>query len=77
MKTVLTFIAILTFGLTVMGQSEKEVKVEVKTNAVELNIKLEKQSEPNQEIARLYRYKNSRIKKELAFRTKRSRAKLA
>ncbi|WP_343485789.1 hypothetical protein [Allomuricauda sp. d1] len=77
MKTVLTFIAVLFFGVTVTAQSTKEIKVEPITKTVELDIDLTKQQEPQKEVARLYRYKNSRIKKELAFRTKRNRAKLA
>jgi len=56
------------------GASE-DVKVETLTYGVELSIKIEKTS--NKEVARLYKFKNSRIKKALSFTTKRNKAKMA
>jgi hypothetical protein len=78
MKTVLTLIFIIFLGTAAMAQvSTKEVKVETKTVSVELNIKIEKTEKQVKEVARLYMFKNFRIKKELNFKTKRNNAKLA
>lgn len=77
MKAILTLTAIIFFSLVAMGQNPKEVKVETKTVSVELNIAVQKESKLEKEVARIYMFKNSRIKKELSFKTKRNRAKLA
>jgi hypothetical protein len=77
MKAVLTLVAIIFFNFTAVAQNGKEVKVETSEATVVLNITIEKDSNLNKEVARLYRYKNSRVKKALSFRTKRNRAKLA
>ena len=54
-----------------------EVKVETVTQGVTLDIKIEDKAVKEVEVARLYRFKNARVKKALSFKTKRSRAKLA
>lgn len=78
MKAVLTLIFIIILGTTAIAQSPiKEVKVETKTTTVELNIKIKKSSKLEKEVARLYMFKNLRVKKELNFRTKRNSSKLA
>ncbi|MDC6367474.1 MULTISPECIES: hypothetical protein [Flavobacteriaceae] len=77
MKTVLTIIAIIFFGTVAMAQDTKEVKVETITASVELNIEIQEQVENGKEVARLYKFKNSRVKKALSFKTKKNRAKLA
>ncbi|PWL38309.1 hypothetical protein DKG77_08505 [Flagellimonas aquimarina] len=75
MKAILTIIAIIFFGTLAMAQdTAKEVKVETIAMGVELNIEIQ---ETETEVARLYMFKNSRIKKELSFRTKRNKSKLA
>lgn len=75
MKAILTIIAIIFFGTLAMAQdTAKEVKVETIAVGVELNIEIQ---ETETEVARLYMFKNSRIKKELSFRTKRNKSKLA
>ncbi|WP_394970791.1 hypothetical protein [uncultured Croceitalea sp.] len=78
MKTTLTLIAIIFFGTFAVAQSTaEEVKVETITKSVVL-IKEDKQTiKEDSKVARLYMFKNSRIKKELAFKTKRNRSKLA
>ena len=78
MKAILTTIAVIFFGTLTMAQSvSKETKVETVTFSVTLDIEIDADSKKETEVARLYRYKNSRIKKALSFRTKRNRAKLA
>ncbi|WP_298928128.1 hypothetical protein [uncultured Allomuricauda sp.] len=75
MKAILTIIAIIFFGALATAQdTAKEVKAETITVGVELNIEIQ---ETETEIARLYMFKNSRVKKELSFRTKRNKSKLA
>ncbi|SHG18663.1 hypothetical protein [Flagellimonas flava] len=78
MKAVLTIITVVFFGTLAMAQDiSKEVKVDVITEGVELNVEIQEQTEKETEVARLYMFKNSRIKKALSFRTKRNKAKLA
>lgn len=78
MKTILTIIAVIFFGTVAMAQdTNKEVKVDTVTVGVELNIDIQKQAKKETEVARLYKFKNSRVKKELSFKTKKDRAKLA
>ncbi len=78
MKTVFTLIAIIFFGTAAMAQNDaKEVKVATTTEGVELNIDIKKDTKNETKVARLYKFKNSRVKKELAFRTKNNRSKLA
>lgn len=75
MKAVLTLIFIIFLGTAAMAQTPaKEVKVETKIASVELNIKIKK---TEKQVARLYMFKNFRIKKALNFKTKRNNSKLA
>ena len=77
MKAVLTIIAIIFFGTVAMAQDAKEVKVDVITAGVELNIDIQDEVEKETEVARLYKFKNARVKKALSFKTKKNRSKLA
>ncbi|NDV44429.1 hypothetical protein [Flagellimonas sediminis] len=78
MKTILTIIAVVFFGTVAMAnETSKEVKVNTITVGVELNIDLHTPVKKNREVARLYKFKNSRVKKELSFTTKKNTAKLA
>lgn len=78
MKAILTLIAVIFFGTLAMAQDiSKEVKIETTAVGVELDITIEKENKKETEVARLYRFKNSRIKKALSFRTKKNRSKLA
>jgi hypothetical protein len=78
MKTTFTFIAIIFFSTFAMAQNAtKEVKVESITKSVVLIKEVKQTIEEDNKVARLYMFKNSRIKKELAFKTKRNRSKLA
>ena len=78
MKAILTIIAVVFFGTLAMAHNlSQEVKVETIAVGVTLDIEIKEDIKKENEVARLYRYKNSRIKKALSFRTKRNRAKLA
>ncbi|WP_339709028.1 hypothetical protein [uncultured Kriegella sp.] len=74
MKTILTITFVLFISMAAQAQDAKieanEVKVEM---ADTKEIKLDN----NTEVARLYKFKNSRVKKALAFTTKRNKAKMA
>ena len=78
MKAIVTLIFGLMISTAAMANTPaKQMKVETKTMKVELNITIKKATVQKSEVARLYMYKNSRIKKELAFRTKAKRARIA
>lgn len=78
MKTILTLIFGILISTAAMANTPaKEVKVETLTFGVELNIDIKKTDVKETEVARLYMYKNSRVKKALAFKTKASKAKMA
>ncbi len=78
MKAVLTFFLFIFLTTSVMAQgAKKEVKVATITVGVELNVKIEKTGVSSNKVARLYRFKNSRVKKALKFQTKKQKAKIA
>ena len=79
MKTIATLIFVLFIGVAAQAQNTtKEVKVEtVEMGIVTLTVKEEVKLETKTEVARLYKYKNSNIKKALSFTTKRNKAKMA
>ena len=81
MKAILTCYAIFSFGLLVQAQENLH---NGELSAVNLLENLEKKEGPQlkkrvvkkRSMARLYLLKNSRAKKELAFKTKRNKSKL-
>ncbi|MGB5819905.1 MAG: hypothetical protein WBG90_10520 [Saonia sp.] len=79
MKAVLTLIIVLFFGVVATAQDTKtESKVEVVTFSITSTDNVKEISIENENsVARLYKFKNSRVKKALAFTTKRNKAKLA
>jgi hypothetical protein len=79
MKTIATLIFVLFIGVAAQAQNTtKEIKVEtVEMSIVTVTIKEEVKLETKTEVARLYKYKNSNIKKALSFTTKRNKAKMA
>ncbi|MFS4468048.1 hypothetical protein [Maribacter sp. 2210JD10-5] len=78
MKTILTVFFIFFIGFAAMAQNTaKEVKVAALSQGVELNVTIKKSISSEAQITRLYRFKNSRIKKALSFTTKANRAKMA
>ncbi len=77
MKAIVIFIFFILIGTTTMAQDTQEVKVNTFSAGVELNIKTEKNDVSSKEVARLYMFKNSRVKKALKFKTKRNSSKIA
>lgn len=78
MKTIFTIIAITFFGTMASAQDiSKEAKVATTAMGVELKVEINNSAMKDRKTARLYKFKNSRIKKELSFKTKRNNAKLA
>ena len=72
MKTLLTIIFIFFISFAAQAQ---ENTAEVKTETAKKEIVTETATDNS--VARLYRFKNSRIKKELSFKTSKNSAKLA
>jgi len=78
MKAILTFVFFIFISSAAMAQtSVKEVKVETHPAKVELNISIDVEDAAPTKVVRLYRFKNSRVKKALKFTTKANRAKMA
>lgn len=82
MKAVFTILFILFIGVAAQAQSSSVDTKEMKVETIEMGIVTSLQSEEvvtekNKEVARLYKFKNSRIKKALKFTTKRNKAKMA
>ena len=83
MKTIITLIFVLFISVAAQAQNNtKDVKVEtIEMNIVTLTfieeVSFEAFTTGNEtEVARLYKFKNSRIKKALTFITKRNKAKM-
>ncbi|SHF32505.1 hypothetical protein SAMN03080594_103351 [Arenibacter palladensis] len=78
MKTLLTLIFVLFIGVAAQANN---VGLEVKVETVSMSIVTSTQNEVSvkneNKVARLYMFKNSRVKKELSFSTKLNKAKLA
>ncbi len=73
MKIVATIIFTFLIGLSAQSQEIKKNIEEVATTVNVKELKLEKENN----VARLYMFKNYRVTKALSFRTKRNKAKLA
>ncbi|MBD0776290.1 hypothetical protein HPE56_00660 [Maribacter sp. ANRC-HE7] len=80
MKAIATIIFIIFFGITAQAQNNTQ---EVQVETIEMTIvtttetKNEVKTETTTEVARLYKFKNSKVKKALSFTTKRNKAKMA
>lgn len=77
MKTTLTLIALIFTGTMAMAQNgptEPKAVLEVQTVSTAL---LVEQAGKDRKIARLYKFKNSKVKKALSFSTKNNNTKLA
>lgn len=84
MKTIITLIFVLFIGVAAQAQNNtKEVKAETIEMTIVNLTSIEKVTfenatlENKTEVARLYKFKNSKIKKALSFTTKRNKAKMA
>lgn len=78
MKTIATIFFILFIGTAAQAQDNtNDVQViTVETASVTETVK-ELNLETKTEVARLYKFKNARVKKELSFTTKRNTAQMA
>ena len=78
MKTLLTLIFVLFIRMAAQANNVgQETKVETVTMGIVTVVKNEVSVKNENKVARLYMFKNSRIKKELSFTTKLNKAKLA
>jgi len=80
MKAALTFFLVISLGtISFAQQPTEETKVATSFVKVEKNniMELDTAEVKKNDLARVYMFKNSRIKKALAFRTKRNRSKIA
>ena len=78
MKTLLTLIFVLFIGVAAQANNVgQEVKVETVTMSIVTSTATEVSVKNENKVARLYMFKNSRVKKELSFSTKLNKAKLA
>lgn len=78
MKAIITLIFVLFIGMT--GQAQKvlpEVKVATITTGIVTKSGAEASLKKEEGVARVYLFKNSRIKKALSFTTKNNKSKLA
>ena len=78
MKTLLTLIFVLFIGVAAQANNVgQEVKVETVSMSIVTPTQNEVSVKNENKVARLYMFKNSRVKKELSFSTKLNKAKLA
>ena len=78
MKTLLTLIFVLFIWVAAqVNNVGQEVKVETVTMSIVTSTSNEVSVKNENKVARLYMFKNSRVKKELSFSTKLNKAKLA
>lgn len=85
MKAILTLVFVLIFGATSMARPNFASDEKVNSYAVDLVLDCsangiiadEKTVIPEKRVVRVYRLKNSRVKKALSFATKKSKPKLA
>ena len=75
MKAIITFVFFLTVIITASANTNEVKVIDIKNVAVEIVVA--KEEVKSTEVARLYKFKNSRIKKALKFTTKANKAKMA
>ena len=81
MRTLLTFCTLFLFGVLTHANAVKPQQEQVMTKdqsfEVASSTSLKKRFPKERDLARVYLQKNSRVKKELGFTTKKNRTKLA
>jgi len=85
MKAILTILFVLFFGLTAFAQNTNtndtvepiKMGIVLDSGVITINDTKEVKIDTEKSVARLYKFKNSRVKKALAFTTKKDRPKLA
>ena len=75
MKAIITFVFFLIVTLTASANTNEVKVIDIKNVAVEVVVV--KEEVKGTEVARIYKFKNSRIKKALKFTTKANKAKMA
>ena len=75
MKAIITFVFFLIVTLTASANTNEVKVIDIKNVAVEVVVA--KEEVKGTEVARLYKFKNSRIKKALELTTKANKAKMA
>jgi hypothetical protein len=73
MKTIATLVLLLLIGFTAQAKDASVAPFETGFVTAVKEVKVAKENE----VARLYRFSNSQVKKELSFTTKNNKAKLA
>lgn len=84
MKAILTILFVLLFGLTAFAQNTNtndtvepiKMGIVLDSGVITINITEEVKIDTEKSVARLYKFKNSRVKKALAFTTKKDKPKL-
>ncbi|MGJ8734235.1 MAG: hypothetical protein ACSHW4_13850 [Cellulophaga sp.] len=78
MKAIITLLFVLTLSVAAQAQ-EANVSTVLKSDTKEVKATVVKEAVLQQEakVARLYKFKNSKIKKALAFTTKKAASKIA
>ena len=78
MKVILTLVFILFIGTSATAQVNNQAqKAATYSAGVVLDIEIKKDSTLNDQVVRLYKFKNARVKKALSFKTKRNASKIA
>ena len=77
MKTILTLILIIAIGNSANAQVDVQDTKEALVEKKEVTVSQSEQKGHKPSLARVYLYKNSRVKKELGFKTKKNKSKLA
>ena len=78
MKTIATIIFIIFLGFTAQAQNTStDVKVETTATSIVAKTTYDLKIDKATEVARLYKFKNALIKKELNFLTKTDKPKMA
>ena len=78
MKTIIATIFIIFISFTAQAQNTtKEIKVETVEMSIVTETTYEVKANTTTEVVRLYKFKNSRIKRDLNFLTKANKPKMA
>ncbi|ADY27883.1 MULTISPECIES: hypothetical protein [Cellulophaga] len=78
MKAIITLLFIITVGVTAQAQEAKVTPVlKMETTEVKATVVKKEAVQQETKVARLYKFKNSKIKKALSFSTKRGKSKIA
>jgi len=78
MKAIITLLFVLFIGISAQAQNaNKKPLTKVETIEVSVPVLIMENFTNENTVARLYKFKNTKIKKELSFSTKKTKSKLA